>query len=641
MKEHAARLVVLIAGITLIAYSLTAIVGYNAKVANQYESVPFQKGMSFTRWQAFAFNTKETRQEFDTMKAAGIEWVTINHWWFQDWLNSTEIKMGYNSDSMDNITSIIQYARSIGLHVMYKPMLNLAMTYDWRSYIIYTDDWMGNYTAWMVENAKAAEAGGAEMLSIGCEMGNMQVHSDGVRAMIAQVRAVYGGLLTYSANHDSYMHIDWYDAIDMIGISMYTMMTTAWNPSIDEMVTVWNGIAGDLEELSIRWNKPVGFTEIGIQARDGSNIIPNDNQISTRRDVEEMRNYYLSLFNSRIWSAPWFKGAHWWIWDTTPASAVDTLDSFNPIIILDTITAEYTKAHVVEPATMSWVITVLPLVAGSAMLALVLVKACPAPLPGREFTFTRKQRDRQGGAGVNAVQGTVAGAITQDQHATPGPNDHVLGLLLGAFFSNVFTNLTIGLFNVVQKSVSYAIILQISTTGTIVTFAALLLIAMVAGAAMFRYLPRYLLIIAFFLVMVYPYFSLESSVETIFVKTFSDLLVTFLLAGCLIMYCLKFKASNPARILLVSVIVVSAYMAGVVAFGALAQAFLAVPLGIAVLLSSNKQPDRGGDGVQEGGLAMAQRTPAWKNVGIENMLAFTSLIDGRQNILIKLRLCHF
>lgn len=602
---RSARIAVAIAGIAILATCTVLAVDRAVTVSEPYENVPFQKGMSFTTWRTGSFNTTETRQALDAMKAAGVEWVNINHWWWQDYLNSTEIKPDHWSDSYENMTACFEYARSIGLHVLYKPMLNLLKVYDWRSYIHYSPEWMGNYTAWMVEHAKAAEAGGVEILSIGCEMGNMQVHSADVRAMIARIREVYTGQLTYSANHDSYMHVDWWDAVDMIGISMYTPMAVSWDPGVDELRTAWDGLHGSLQALAARWRRPVVFTEIGIQARDGSAMIPNDNQISDRQDTAEMRDYYVSLFTSRIWRAPWFKGAHWWIWDLTEYR--EDLDGFNPVLVADTIAEHYAMERVVESIAVPLLASILPLAAGAAVLGWVLARR-PSPLPGPGVAFPRR--------------GMVGLAAGRGAGASPPPGGITTGLLLGAASAHVLTGFSTSLFGVVHESVSNAIILNLSPETVIGTFVALLAVALVAGALAFRFLPRYVLLVSFFLALAGPAVAATS----VLAKAFVDALLACMLLAAIVVHHLNAPAGDGDLLRTVTTwAVVTATIMIIARFmGEDVQAVVAVPVGLALARVAGKDPPRLPLVIEPEPRAI----PAWKPAGIEHLLVGTALLCG-------------
>jgi MFS family permease len=579
-SQKGQQIVFILIGIALLIHGIVQIHTYYTEIKELEEisdKIPFQKGMSFTTWSNFSYNTSWVREEFDKMKAIGVEWVAINHWWWQDYLNSTEIKQGPWSDGFANMTDCFLYAKSIGLHIMYKPMLNLLKTYDWRSYIIYTDEWMKNYTAWLVENAKAAEAGGVEILCFGTEMGNMQVHSDGVREMIRQIREVFSGLLTYSANHDSFKFVDWYDAIDIIGISMYSMMTTAWDPTVQELTTVWNGMYQDLLELALRWKKPIAFTEIGIQAMDGSNMIPNDNQISQEKDVSEMENFYLSLFNSKIWTAFWFKGAYWWIWDRAQAGD-SNLKSFNPVIIQDTIKAEYEKDHVVVASDSILIQTSIPLVCGLFVFSILILKVKNIQIPEKKKQIK--------------VELSQPDAMKFDKNPANASNsiDITIGLVLGVFIATIWTLLTLGLYNFIHKSFSYAVILQISLINTILVFLGLLFLTLFLGLALSRFLPRHILSFSAIMLLFSPYFALNSASQSIFINLFFDLLVVFMVAGA---FMLIMQRTHPQKILPIiatMIVVLTVYFIAILFFERLTNVFLAIPLCFAIYLSSKSNP---------------------------------------------------
>ncbi len=620
MDAKQTKIITLIAGIALLSYSIVNIAAFNTRqlaLSGFSAGIPFQKGMSFTTWTNSSFNTTKTSQEFDEMKSIGVEWVAINHWWYQDYLNSTGIKMGVGSDTFANMTDCFLNATSKGLHVFYKPMLNLAKVYDWRSYIVFTPEWMANYTWWMVENAKAAQAGGVELLSIGCEMGNMQIHSAEVRQMISAIRAAnYTGKLTYSANHDSYAHIDWWDAVDVIGISMYSMMTIAWDPTVHDLRTVWDGSYYELEELALKWNRPIAFTEIGIQAKDGSNIIPNDNQISVEKDIAEMENYYVSLFQSKIWTAPWFKGAYWWIWDYQDPALNPELKDFNPILIKDTIKAEYEKAHIIQPLAFLAFPALVPLAGGIVMLA-VVIRRPGSPVLDRSFSFKPRREE-----GTGTTEGT--GMTTNEMKQ----NEMLLGISIGGLFSTVASSLTIGVYGVIQKSFSYAIILGLSTTETIITFAALLLAGIVIGLLFLRFMPRYVLIAAFLLLLFFPYLALGNHYQMIFVTTFFDVVLLFLFVAAVGVFSIKCKVQNLLRVVIVAVLVATGYFLLVLAFDTLAVAFLAIPAGLAILSGQASNRDCSRQKPETKILVKGSARRRWVKTHMEMMLVMNSLLAG-------------
>ncbi|HMF31008.1 MAG TPA: hypothetical protein VKK79_06320, partial [Candidatus Lokiarchaeia archaeon] len=308
--------------VLLIIVSITFIsVGGGITLSNMlaplpdFSTMPFQDGMSFTTFGVASYNSTAAEAEILKMKAIGVEWVAVNSWWFQDNLTATVIHNGTWSDSPENLSAFFQFIRAQGMHVMFKPMVD-SLDGLWRSNINASPAWLVEYERFLNMTASIAQAGGADILCVGTEMGSWQVHTDAVRHALWSIKQIYSGKLTYSANHDSFWYVDWWDDpnIDYIGISWYPPFTMSYNPSLDDLIAVWNAFYDPLYQFARKYGKPILLTEIGAQARDGTNMVPNDDKFSSKQDVGELVMMYQALFQSKVWSASWFKGAYWWMW---------------------------------------------------------------------------------------------------------------------------------------------------------------------------------------------------------------------------------------------------------------------------------------------------------------------------------------
>ncbi|MBA7522351.1 hypothetical protein ES705_14469 [subsurface metagenome] len=264
-----------------------------------YPEIPFQNGMSFTTWGAYSFNSTEAKNQILEMKEIGIEWVAVNIWWVQKSITSTEIYPGDWTDTAENITAFFEYVHSKDMKILFKPMLD-SQDKIWRSYIEATPEWIEEYSDFIKYTAEIAENGSVEIFSIGCEMGNWQVHTEDVIELIAEVREIFSGELTYAANHDSFWYIDWWDKVDIIGVDAYFSFTLDYEPTLEDMIEVWNGFYDDFEIFQKKWKKPILFAELGCQNRDGCNIAPNDVKFNDNQDEEEFQMFYKSLFESKI-----------------------------------------------------------------------------------------------------------------------------------------------------------------------------------------------------------------------------------------------------------------------------------------------------------------------------------------------------
>ena len=91
------------------------------------------------------------------------------------------------------------------------------------------------------------------------------------RALITDVRSVYGGLVTYNCDKYQEERVGWWDAVDIISSSGYYPIDQ-WEERLDR-----------IEGTVHRWNKPFFFMEAGCPSREGSAARPND--WSPRRPV--------------------------------------------------------------------------------------------------------------------------------------------------------------------------------------------------------------------------------------------------------------------------------------------------------------------------------------------------------------------
>lgn len=92
------------------------------------------------------------------------------------------------------------------------------------------------------------------------------------RALIAQVREIYAGKLTYAANFDQYFEVGFWDALDIIGINAYFQLRDpsrarpAGDSLQEELRDGWKGVFTDIQRMRRTQklgDKPVLFTELG------------------------------------------------------------------------------------------------------------------------------------------------------------------------------------------------------------------------------------------------------------------------------------------------------------------------------------------------------------------------------------------
>lgn len=87
------------------------------------------------------------------------------------------------------------------------------------------------------------------------------------RSLISELKNVYNGSLFLAANADTLGNIDFWDALDAIGVDAYyglgnEELPLGVAPTVAQLVAAWEPIRESLANLSSSLGKPVLFTEV-------------------------------------------------------------------------------------------------------------------------------------------------------------------------------------------------------------------------------------------------------------------------------------------------------------------------------------------------------------------------------------------
>ncbi|MBC7549385.1 MAG: 1,4-beta-xylanase [Cellulomonas sp.] len=238
-------------------------------------------------------------------------WVTLAYAAVQETAQSTQIP--YRDEPTvtdDEIRGAVARARSLGLKVGLKPVVNVADG-TWRAYIGFFDwdvpgeptwdEWFASYGEYVLHHARLAAELEVEMFCLGCEMVRADAQEAHWRALVAQVRAVYPGLITYNCDKYQEDHVTWWDAVDVISASGY-YPTGRWDEQLDR-----------IEAVVRREGKPFLFIEAGCPSRVGSAARPNDWSLVGAAE-EQVQADYLDEMLSACAGRPWVGGFMLWDW---------------------------------------------------------------------------------------------------------------------------------------------------------------------------------------------------------------------------------------------------------------------------------------------------------------------------------------
>lgn len=223
----------------------------------------------------------------------------------------------------DELIRTIQYLHSVGLRVVLKPQALVITVHveesEQKNRHFNSDQWnawFASYTTFITHYAQLAEDNQVDLFVIGNEQEDNTQKEQEWRAVIASVRDVYHGPITYAANAWEFeaSRIKFWDALDYIGTNGYQFgFLSKRNPTLDDRIQAWQPYIKRLEEMSTEYGKQVIITEIGALAMKNfsTGVANGPHWIPTTYDGQEQADYYTAMFEA-LKDKPWLKGIILW-----------------------------------------------------------------------------------------------------------------------------------------------------------------------------------------------------------------------------------------------------------------------------------------------------------------------------------------
>jgi len=230
---------------------------------------PVYKGMivSCQTW-GIEWQMPEMEATLDELKSLGVNSIAI-HPYAQIREDGQVVTRRRAGASTTHITTPLRWARERGMSAMLIPHIAYWGTkFTWRGEINFVtpeewDRFFADYETWIVEMATLAEAEHAAVFCVGLEFTYPQKYEERWRKIIAAVRGVYHGKVTYGANWNEYDNVKFWDALDYIGVLAYFPLTKTANPGREEISAAWEKRCAELEKFSKENGKQLLFVEIG------------------------------------------------------------------------------------------------------------------------------------------------------------------------------------------------------------------------------------------------------------------------------------------------------------------------------------------------------------------------------------------
>lgn len=272
-------------------------------------------GFSFPVWWHNAYASARSVESFAEMKAMGAGWVVIIPTVYVKDRTGSEVAATDATASDASLRAAVRRAHASGLKVLFKPHVD-APDDGPRAWLNPTDParWFATYDAHMLRYARLAAEEKCEMFAVGTELTLLTLprHTPAWRALIAEVRGIYPGPITYAANWHSVASVGFWKEVDLIGVDGYFPVPGGSNRAALE--ANWRPWVVGLAALSKIYGKPVLFTEIGLAAQKGGNLRPWDWHDYAELDLD-VQAAYMDAFLRAFGREPWFRGFLYWAWE--------------------------------------------------------------------------------------------------------------------------------------------------------------------------------------------------------------------------------------------------------------------------------------------------------------------------------------
>jgi hypothetical protein len=224
------------------------------------------------------------------------------------------------SENREHVRRAIEMAHARGLSVMLVPHLWVESG-AWRAEINPVTDegwaaWARSYGAFVRGWAEVAEQTHVELLSAGVELRSWVTtsHAPSFVALLRDLRAVYHGPITYSANWDDVDDTRILRELDVIGINAFYPLADKDGAPFEALLEGGKRVRARVHALSELWQKPVLFTEVGYTTRPDPAIRPwewPDNMKDVRIDEPAQADAYRALL-APLLDEPFFMGFFVW-----------------------------------------------------------------------------------------------------------------------------------------------------------------------------------------------------------------------------------------------------------------------------------------------------------------------------------------
>jgi len=259
----------------------------------------------------------------DECVRSGATWVAITPFGRVGDLSGRGVDPSFEqpfAKNKEDVARAVAMAHARGLSVMLVPHLWVESG-EWRAKIDPGTDagwaaWAASYRAFLRGWAEVAEATRVELLSAGVELRSWVTtpRASSFVALVREIRGIYKGPITYSANWDDVEDTLVIPELDVIGVNAFYPLADKDGAPFESLLEGGRRVRDKVHALAEAWQKPVLFTEIGYTTRPDPAIRPwewPDAMKNVRVDERAQADAYRALV-APLLDEPSFMGFFVW-----------------------------------------------------------------------------------------------------------------------------------------------------------------------------------------------------------------------------------------------------------------------------------------------------------------------------------------
>jgi hypothetical protein len=269
------------------------------------------------------YGTRAFERTLDESSKMGARWIALTPFGRVFDLTGRGVDPTFErpfGENRQDIARSIAMAHARGFKVMLVPHLWVESG-GWRAEIDPKTDagwdaWIASYGTFVKGWAEVAESSHADLFSAGVELRSWVTTKRAPRfaALVAELRRIYHGPVTYSANWDDVDDTTILGSLDVIGINAFYPLAEKEGAAFDELYAGGKRVRAKIHALAEAWKKPILFTEIGYTTRPDPAIRPwewPDKMTHVTIDERAQADAYRALIAPLI-DEPFFMGFFVW-----------------------------------------------------------------------------------------------------------------------------------------------------------------------------------------------------------------------------------------------------------------------------------------------------------------------------------------